>query len=93
MSQTLYKLELTAQQVEEVEALAFTGFEIDVFAGLGRDQWVAIGHMCLGKAQRIEAGEYGEPEDEMDDNAEWAEELRGVAEIIFGEFQSGDGKL
>ena len=93
MPKTQYEMVFDKQQWEELESLTFTGFEINRETPMARDQWVALGHMCLGKAQRIEEGQYGEPEDDMDDNSEWAEELRAIAAVIFGEFQSGDGKL
>lgn len=88
-----YRLAFTSQEREEIEAMWFEGFEPDPSQPQPRSVWVAIGHMALGKAERIEVGEYGEPEDDMEDNDEWAAELRGIASKIFGEFQSGDGKI
>jgi len=88
-----FKLKWSKQQVEEIEAMWFDGFSPDPSEPQPRSVWVAIGHMALGKAQRIEAGEYGEPEDDMEDNDEWIDELRGIASVIFEEFRSGDGKI
>jgi hypothetical protein len=88
-----FKLRFSQQQIEEIESMWFEGFEPDPREPQVRGVWVAIGHMALGKAQRIAAGEYGEPDDDMDDNEDWAEELREIADIIFSEFQSGDGKV
>jgi hypothetical protein len=88
-----YRLRFNKQQAEEIRSMWADGFEPEPHEPQTRRTWVAIGHMALGKAQRIAAGEYGEPEDDMDDNEEWAEELRGIAETIFGEFKSGDGKI
>ena len=93
MAATKFRLRFGKQQVEEIESLWCEGFEPNPREPQTRSTWVAIGHMALGKAQRISAGEYGEPEDDMEDNEEWAEELRGIAEIIFGEFKAGDGKV
>lgn len=88
-----FKLRWNKQQVEEIEALWCEGFEPNPRVAQPRTVWVAIGHMALGKAQRISAGEYGDPDDDMDDNEEWADELRGIADVIFSEFRSGDGKV
>jgi hypothetical protein len=88
-----FKLDFSDQEQEEIEAMWFEGFEPDPTEPQSRSVWVAIGHMALGKAQRIEDGEYGEPEDDMDDNEEWSDQLRGIASVIFNEFRAGDGKI
>lgn len=88
-----FKLRFSEQQIEEIESMWCDGFEPDPTKPQPRNVWIAIGHMALGKAQRIEAGEYGEPEDDMDDNEDWVTDLRDIADIIFGEFKAGDGKV
>jgi hypothetical protein len=65
-----YRLRFNKQQAEEIRSMWADGFEPEPHEPQTRRTWVAIGHMALGKAQRIAAGEYGEPEDDMDDNEE-----------------------
>lgn len=88
-----FKLEFTPKQWEEIESMSFPGFEPVAGEPMERAQWIGLGHMALGKAYRIEQGEYGEPEDDMDDNTEWAEELRAIADVVFNEFRPGDMKV
>lgn len=88
-----FKLEFSNQQIEEIESLWCDGFEPDPTEPQSRRVWVAIGHIALGKAERIATGQYGEPDDDMDDNEEWADELREIAGIIFDAFRAGDGKV
>lgn len=92
---TMYKLEFTAEEWEEIEAMSFTGFTPSRGKPLDRSQWIAVAHMALGKAERIEAGEYGKPEDDDDDADEldWSQTLRGIAEKITGQFKPGDGRF
>ena len=88
-----YKIDFSGRQWEEIESMGFEGFEPMPDKALSRGQWIAIAHMALGKAQRIEEGHYGdgaEGEDEDDEN--WADELRGIASQILDEFKTGDGK-
>lgn len=100
----LYDLTFSAKQWQEIESLGFEPFEPMTGESLTRGQWCAIGEMCLGKAQRIDAGDYGMEDGEGnatdadleavgDSPAQWAEDLRGIAAIIFREFKSGDGRL
>ena len=61
-----------------------------------RGQWMAIAHMALGKAERIESGHYGDDGSEEDpdyDPESWADQLRSIASVILDEFKPGDGKL
>jgi hypothetical protein len=89
----LYTLGFTAGQWDELEALGFGAFEIDRAApGMPRAAWQAIAALCLGKAELIKEGRYGESDADcgMD---EWAEELREIARVILAFFKPGDGKL
>ena len=87
---TTYALEFAPQEWEEIDSLA-SGI-IEVNADMPRTNWMAIGNMALGKAQRLEEGAYGLADDECD-SERWAEELRAIADKIFSEFQPGDGRV
>ena len=89
-----YKIEFTDVQWEEIASMAFDGFEPVPGEPLSRGQWIAIAHMALGKAQRIEEGHYGDgAEGEDDDDEHWADELREIASQILNEFKPGNGKI
>lgn len=91
---TIYHLEFTNHQWEEIFSLAFVPFFMTIGDKATRAQWVAVGQMCLGKAQMIEDGYYGGScPDEGVDISEWAQDLRDIAEIIFAKFQPGDGQI
>lgn len=50
--------------------------------------------MALGKAQRIEDGNYGGgAEGEDNDDGDWADELRAIASKILDKFKAGDGQI
>lgn len=86
-----YKMEFTAEQWEEIEGMGFEGFEPMPDKALSRVQWIAIAHMALGKAQRIEDGNYGGGAE--GDDGDWADELRAIACKILGKFKAGDGQM
>ena len=90
-----YRLDdLDDTQWEEIESLGFEEFEPNSEKDMTRRQWMAVAHMCLGKAQRIESGDYGDTEEnDPADNLRWANELREIAEVILTEFRPGDGKV
>lgn len=89
-----YALKLTDDEWIEVEALSFEPFEVSPGDQLTRLQWIAIGEMCLGKAVRIERGDYDPMNDEDPYSAaKWAHDLRGIAKKIFNKFRPGDGKM
>lgn len=94
----IYRLELTKGQDQEVEDLIEGLFDPAVPHWLSRRQWMAVGQMALGKAQLIEAGQYGESVDlpeksaDAEDNARWAAELRVLAGRVHQEFKPGDGR-
>lgn len=86
-----YQIGFTDNQWQEIESMGFEGFEPMPDKALSRCQWIAIAHMALGKAQRIEEGHYGdgaEGEDEDDEN--WADELREIASQILNNFKPGN---
>ena len=85
-----FKMEFTDEQWEEISSMGFDSFEPVPGEPLSRGQWIAIAHMALGKAQRIEEGHYGGGEE---DDPDWAGELRGIASKIMDEFKPGDGKI
>ena len=88
-----YQIGFTRKQWQEIESMGFEGFEPMPDEPLSRCQWMAIAHMALGKAQRIEEGHYGDgAEGEDEDDESWADELRGIASQILDEFKPGDGK-
>lgn len=89
-----YTLEFSDSDWEEILSLTFPPFEIEQGEPLIRIQWIAIGHMCLGKAYRINTGAYDEPDfDDGCDLPAWAEQLQNIAEKIFETFQPGDGQV
>lgn len=89
-----YKIDFTVKQWEEIESMAFDGFDPVPGEPLSRSQWIAIAYMALGKAQRIESGHYGGgAEGEDEDDGDWADELRGIASQILDKFKPGDGKI
>ncbi len=91
---TEYSLEFTDAQWEELVSLTFEPFEFFQGDSLTRGQWMALAEMCLGKAQRIEEGNYHiDDDDDGCDFVKWAEDLRVIASEIFAFFQPADGKL
>ena len=93
MEVTQYKLGFDRGEWEEIDALSFDGFDPKQGKPLTRSQWIAVAHMALGKAARIEAGDYGGPEDDDEDDTDWADTLRGIASKILNKFKSGDGQI
>lgn len=87
-----YALQFSEEDWEEICALCFDPFEFDSEEALTRGQWMAIGDMLLGKAYRIEAGNFAD-DGPGDDNPAWVAQLRRIADVIFGFFKPGDGKL
>ena len=89
-----YKMEFTDKQWEEIVGMGFDGFEPMPDKAFSRVQWIAIAHIALGKAQRIEDGHYGGgAEGEDEDDGDWADELRAIASKILDKFQPGDGQI
>lgn len=86
-----YALSFTEKQWEEIEALAFPGFDPRFFPVKTRGEWMAIQNMLLGKALRIERGDFSLQETDGDEI--WAGELRLIADVIYREFKAGDGKI
>ena len=91
-----YAFAFSTKQCNEIENLP-ASFRLKPANKQSRAVWMDIGHIALGKAQRIEAGNYGEDngdgyEDGVDISA-WAAELREIAGKIFDYFKPGDGKL
>ena len=85
-----YQIEFTHKQWQEIESMGFEGFEPMPDEPLSRCQWMAIAHMALGKAKRIEEGHYGD-DAEGEDDGDWADELREIASQILNNFTPGDG--
>ena len=94
MHRRQYELEFTEPQWEEIVNLGFEPFEVVPEESLTRGQWMAVADMALGKAWRLDRGDYalGEP-DEAEDNERWAEELREIAHIILNKLRPGDGQI
>lgn len=88
-----YKFDFTAREWEEIDAMTTALGELNEHRAYTREQWVTIGHIALGKAQRIEEGVYDDITEEDGDSERWANELRDIAAAIFQFFQPGDGKL
>ena len=89
-----YKMGFTAKQWEEIEGMGFEGFAPTPDKALSRVHWIAIAHMALGKAQRIEDGTYGGgAEGEDEDDGDWEDELRAIASKILNKFRRGDGQM
>lgn len=91
-NQPLHYLQFTSSQWEEIQSLSFDPFHIKTYTPMTRPQWVAIGHIALGKAQRIEDGQYCDSDGECDCE-EWSKDLREISDIIFNEFQPGDSNF
>jgi len=90
-----YSLPFSSSQWEELICMSFEPFEFGEGDSLTRGQWMALAHMALGKAQRIESGDYGADPSSDDDGVDlvaWAEELREIAQVILAKFQPGDGQ-
>lgn len=87
-----YELEFGEKDWEEIQNLGFEPFEIVPEEAMTRGQWMAIAHMCLGKAELIENGRYDMGDEHDGDNDEWADQLRSIADTILMFFQPGDGK-
>lgn len=89
-----YPLRFDPDQWEELIAMSFEPFEFGESDELTRGQWMALAHMALGKAQRVESGHYGDADEfEHQDSSRWAAELREIADIILDKFRPGDGQL
>lgn len=87
-----YEIEFDDNQWDELVSMSFEPFEFGPGEALTRGQWMALGHMALGKAQRLDSGAYGDNGEDVD-TEEWAEELRTIASTIFEKFQAGDGQI
>lgn len=88
----LYRLDFSVDDWEEIQSLGFEPFEIEPFESLTRGQWMAVAHMCIGKAELIDNGRCDMGDEREGDNQEWADQLRGIADTILQFFQPGDGK-
>lgn len=91
-----YRMAFTRPEWEEVCALGFDDFHPEHGKPMTRAGWVAVGHMLLGKAERIERGLYGGGPDEdmdMDECLAWANQLRGIADKVFYKFKPEDGQV
>jgi len=86
-----YALPFSEKQWDEIESLAFPGFEPSIGSAKTRGEWMAIQNMLLGKALRIERGDFSLQETDGDEI--WAGELRLIADVIYREFKAGDGKI
>lgn len=83
----LHRFEFISAQWEELIAMSFEPFEFGEGEVLTRGQWMALAYMALGKAQRIDAGHYGDTEqDERVNVEEWAQQLRDIADAILNHF-------
>jgi hypothetical protein len=89
-----HKLEFSSRQWEELESLSFVPFTFSQGDALTRAQWLALANMAVGKAERIDAGDYGQRDEaEGFDPAAWSRDLRGIAAEILANFKPGDGKF
>ena len=86
-----YLLDFTNADWDEIECLGFGEFQPQ--PSMPRAEWVAVGLLALGKAQRIDEGFYDLSEAAAGDDAIWAAQLRCIAAQIFNKFQPGDGQL
>ena len=95
ISHRLYQFDLTPQQEEEIDSLPVRLWSLNEDGkGLrGRAEWLGVAYMCLGKAQRIDEGAYDINGEADEEDPNWADELRDIANIILAFFQPGDGKL
>ena len=92
MEKRKYVVEFDDDEWEEIEAMCFEGFHLESGEAFLREQWVALGHIALGKAQRIEDGVYGGCDiyDDESANSAWVDQLRGISAKVFSFFRSGD---
>lgn len=88
-----HSIDFTAKQWEEICSLSFEPFDIAEGEALTRGQWLAVAEMALGKSVMIAAGRYDLGDEDDNDNQQWADELREIADTIFAKFQPGDGNL
>jgi len=88
-----YTFEWPENLWEEIDAIASGLFDVPDDRRLPRRQWVAIAHICVGKADLIDKGYYDWAEaDDRDELDRWADDLNEIANDILGFFQPGDGK-
>lgn len=95
---TLYELDFTDKQWEELNSLSCGVFDVQQGDALPRPHWLTLANVALGKAQLVEQGHYNmgagtELETEEEFNERWAQEMRDIAQIILDFFQPGDGKI
>ena len=93
MDETKYRMAFTREEWVEICALEFDDFHPRKGHPMTRAAWVAVCHMLLGKAERIERGQYGGGPDEdmdMDECMAWACQLRGIADKVFDRFKPGE---
>lgn len=88
----LYALDFCESDWNEIESLAFGPFVPDR-EGMSRSEWMAIANIALGKALRIEEGDFDMRDEDDRDNSNWAQQLRDIAHTILAEFRPGDGKV
>lgn len=99
VNRQVYALEFSEEHWDEIDDLVECFDPPPLADGAGergfpRPVWIAIGHMALGKARRVDEGVYdfdGEKDDEWVDD--WVDDLESIAETILAEFQPGDGRI
>lgn len=87
-----YTFDFTEEEWTEIECLPMSLFEEDGDRSGHRMQWTNTAYLCLGKAQALDDGHFGEEDDEFDPAA-WAAQLRGIAQKILDYFTPGDSKI
>lgn len=91
-----YALRFSDVLWDEIEAMAFGNFEPSRKKPfMSRGEWLAIAEMSLGKAVRLERGDYDFEEEESPEREtmDWAFDMRRIAAAILDEFKPGDGQI
>jgi len=87
-----HSIDFTPRQWEEICSCSFEPFDIAEGEALTRGQWLAVAQMALGKSVMLAEGRYDMGDDD-EDNEQWADELREIADTILAKFQPGDSNL
>lgn len=85
--ETLYKLEFTDEQWDELHALDQIDIELTESGELTREDWLTLRASVENKADYIASGNYGSQEEWEDvDLEEWVAELREIVKVISRKF-------
>lgn len=81
-----HSINFTARQWQEICSCSFEPFDISEGKALTRGQRLAVAQMALGKSVMLDDGRYDVCDQDDTGNAQWADELREITDIISPSF-------